>query len=290
MNINPTYNIAPSVASPQPRLHKSFEQYAKAKEAFKAAWRGAEGSPPSLRERVQSTDDSGFAGWKAFFRALCAAYDDSDFMMIFFELLYAVPARGSRWIGTVLKVTGATANVISKLGVVLGFVSIFYLYHTTRDAYKKFKMAATAFKCGEFAAGFYFVLGGSSRATFAGGIAAKPIKQAFVWAGMGANSAVTFIFKYATPFAFLVGSTMSGVRKVWEMSRTIKAYRNFKNHVFTRKDEGLAGVIRTLEEELNAPDDIYDIGDKGRFIYNDCVKKTFIDSRYTSGKRYEGLR
>ncbi|NGX54087.1 MAG: hypothetical protein K1000chlam4_00810, partial [Chlamydiae bacterium] len=286
------YNIAPSVASPEPSLrdHKAFKEYADAKKAFKKAWRGAEGSPPSLRERVQSTNDPGFAGWKAFFRALCAAYDDSDFMMIFFELLYAVPARGTRWIGMALKVSGATAGVISKLGTVLGFISIFYLYHTSRDAYKKFKMAATAFKCGEYVASFYFVLGGSSRATFAGGIAAKPIKQAFVWAGMGANSTVKFVFSYATPLAFLVGSTMSGIRKTWEMTRTVKAYRNFKNHVFTRKDEGLAGVIRTLEEELNAPEDNRGIDDKGRFIYKEWDKRIFIEKRYTSTKRYEGLR
>ena len=216
--------VCPSL-SPRVSKHKAIDFMEK-------AFKREEGASRPLKSRC-----------KAFAQGLKAGYADGKIMMIFFEVIIAIPGR-----------LGKIINVTAHIPV-LAFAALpIYLYHTTRDTIVRYKTVYSACKVSRWSDAFYNFLGGSSRGGFAGGIATKPVEQGFKWAGMGADPVVNLVFKRVLPQIFLVTSAMSGIRKVWDMTRTVKAYRLFKKDA--KEQRTLGKVFEIFENHWDVPSEM----------------------------------
>ncbi|NGX55436.1 MAG: hypothetical protein KR126chlam2_01071 [Chlamydiae bacterium] len=229
---------------------------------MKQALKGGEGSSPSLKSRC-----------KQFAKGLWEGYKDKNFMMIFFEVVYAIPSR-------VGKVVVGEINIPA-----LAFFAVpIYLYHTVKETIDRGKMVYTAIKVKRWSDALYYFLGGSSRGGFAVGIAAKPVEQVFTRKGMKEDPVVKKVFKKYIPSFQLVTSTMSGIRKVWDMIRAVKASRRFKRDA--NEPGKLGKAFEIFEKHWDGPSKA-DFADETILKFE---RKTFEGSRSTSCKRYSRLK
>lgn len=210
---------------------------------------------------------------KMFAQGLKAGYKDSKIMMIFFEVVYAIPAR----FGKVIDVT-AHIPYVSLATVPL------YFYHTATETVDRMKTVYAAIKVRRWSDAFYYFLGGSSRGAFATNIASKPVEQGFKCAGMGEDPVVNLVFKKVIPSVLFVTSALSGIRKVWDMTRTVKAYGRFKRDA--NEPRSLKKVFEIFEKHWDGPSR----ADFENEIIYGFETKTFRGSRSTSGKRYGRLK